>query len=205
MLSRICNLSNPMADINAITTFTGFAHAKDVMLLSVASNKKMLQLLHYQEILGAHPPFHPKSLAVALSGFGSDATPVELDIEKMLVSLYLKMTPLWDALKLVGSDPDAFMGLIGFALYFSNRIVHLFHAIINCKLVPFLWCSLLHQSLLLLPKINFSIDGLEHGSQPLAGNTSTLRVSNKAGNLFSSYFTCWPIREPLVFPITVFI
>ena len=64
MLSGIHNLSNPMANVNAITTFTGLAHAKDVMLLSVAAHKRMLQLLHYQEILGAHPLFHPKSLTV---------------------------------------------------------------------------------------------------------------------------------------------
>ena len=122
MLSGIRNLSNPEANINAITTFAGFARAKDVMLLSVASNKKTLQLLHYQEILGAHPLFRPESLAVALSGFGSDAMPVELDIEETLASLDLK-TPLWDAFKLVGDDPDAFMALIGDEDSFQHKNV----------------------------------------------------------------------------------
>ena len=120
MLSGICNLSNPEANINTITTFAGFAHAKDVMLLSAASNMKMLQLLHYQEILGAHPLFNPKSITVTLLGFGSNAMPVELDIEEILVSLDLK-TLLWDALKLVGDDPDVFMALIGDEDIFKHK------------------------------------------------------------------------------------
>ena len=105
------------------TTLTGFAHAKDVMLLSVASNKKMLQLLHYQEILRAHPLFCPESPVVALLGFGSEALPVELDIEEMPVNLDLK-TPLGDAPKLVGDNPNVFMVLIGDEDIFKTKECH---------------------------------------------------------------------------------
>jgi len=52
----------------------------------------------------------PELICIALSGFGCDATPVEVDVEVTLGDINLKM-PTWDEFKGVGDNMDKFKAL----------------------------------------------------------------------------------------------
>ena len=89
--------------------FSRFTKEDCVAIMSVAPNKKTLQLFHHASIIGGSV-VKPTVLYTALSGFDSAATPIEIEIPENFQGIDVR-TPSWANLKEACSDIEQFKAL----------------------------------------------------------------------------------------------